>query len=130
MDWTVVRPGGLSNDQPEKVGNVVVSGEDTLFGVAGDPGREISRDTVSLLYLASAAQSGLPASFSVLPANLPGWQLATPCLNVLSNSTRILGESKFSQTCIKMVVKARRTSVGGGGPCGGGSAARSQQPRV
>jgi hypothetical protein len=29
-----------------QVGNLIVSGEDTLFGLEGEPGREISRDTV------------------------------------------------------------------------------------
>lgn len=29
-----------------QVGNLVVRGEDRLFGLEGDPGREISRDTV------------------------------------------------------------------------------------
>lgn len=41
-----MRPGGLSNDAPEAVGRLVVAGEDSLFGLPDDPGREISRDTV------------------------------------------------------------------------------------
>jgi hypothetical protein len=41
-----VRPGGLSSDPPETVGNVIVSGEDTFFAADGDPGRSISRQTV------------------------------------------------------------------------------------
>ena len=32
LTWTVIRPGGLSNDSADKFGNLVVSGEDTLFG--------------------------------------------------------------------------------------------------
>lgn len=47
IDYTVVRPGGLSNEPPDAVGNLIVSGEDTLFGLPTDPGREISRDTVA-----------------------------------------------------------------------------------
>lgn len=46
LRWTIVRPSGLSNDPPSKVGNVVVGKEDTLFGLDGDPGREISRTSV------------------------------------------------------------------------------------
>jgi len=45
VPYTVVRPGGLSNDPP--TGGIVASGADTLFGNDSDPGREISRDTVA-----------------------------------------------------------------------------------
>jgi uncharacterized protein YbjT (DUF2867 family) len=47
LDYTVVRPGGLSNEPESAVGNVIVRGEDTTFGLESDPGREISRDTVA-----------------------------------------------------------------------------------
>lgn len=47
LDYTIVRPGGLSNEPPEAVGNLIVRGEDTTFGLDTDPGREISRDTVA-----------------------------------------------------------------------------------
>ncbi|KAG1669154.1 hypothetical protein FOA52_002666 [Chlamydomonas sp. UWO 241] len=57
MVWTVVRPGGLSNDPASKVGNLIVGGEDTLFGLDNDPGREISRDTVAQV-LAASLQTG------------------------------------------------------------------------
>ena len=46
LDYTIVRPGGLSAEPPEQVGSLVVRGEDTLFGLPGDPGRSISRITV------------------------------------------------------------------------------------
>lgn len=46
LQYTIVRPGGLSNDPPSAKGNLFVSGEDTLFGLESDPGRAISRDTV------------------------------------------------------------------------------------
>jgi len=54
LTWTIVRPGGLSNDPPAAMGNLIVSGEDTLFGLEGQGG-EISRDTVAQV-LASALQ--------------------------------------------------------------------------
>ena len=47
LDYTVIRPGGLSNEPEASVGNVIVRPEDTTFGVATDPGREISRDSVA-----------------------------------------------------------------------------------
>lgn len=47
LGWTIVRPGGLSNEPPERVGGLVVGAEDTLFGLPGEPGREVSRDSVS-----------------------------------------------------------------------------------
>jgi len=56
MAWTIVRPGGLSNDTPDKVGNLVVGAEDTLFGLESDPGREISRDTVAQVLVAALQQ--------------------------------------------------------------------------
>eukprot|EP00958_Prasinococcus_capsulatus_P017496 scaffold1973_cov399-Prasinococcus_capsulatus_cf.AAC.27 len=37
LDYTIVRPGGLTNDPLEGY-NIIVSGEDTLFGLDGDPG--------------------------------------------------------------------------------------------
>ena len=47
LDYVVVRPGGLSNEPEAAVGNLIVRGEDTTFGLETDPGREISRDTVA-----------------------------------------------------------------------------------
>ena len=47
IDYTIVRPGGLSNEPASAVGNLILQGEDTLFGLDDDPGREISRDTVA-----------------------------------------------------------------------------------
>ena len=47
LDYTIVRPGGLSNEPETSVGNLIVRGEDTTFGLDTDPGREISRDTVA-----------------------------------------------------------------------------------
>lgn len=47
MKWVIVRPGGLNNKAPAEVGNVVVRGEDMLFGLPSDPGTSISRDSVA-----------------------------------------------------------------------------------
>ena len=38
LDYTIVRPGGLTND-PLDGYNVIVRGEDTLFGLDTDPGK-------------------------------------------------------------------------------------------
>jgi hypothetical protein len=54
LHYTVVRPGGLSNEtdqwktDPESRG-VIMAGADTFFGEEQDPGREISRDQVSAI---------------------------------------------------------------------------------
>ena len=55
LDWVIVRPGGLADGAPAEVGNPVLSGEDTLFGLAGDPGRAVSRETVADLLAAAVA---------------------------------------------------------------------------
>ena len=47
LDWVVVRPGGLSSEPAANVGGPVVGAEDTLFGLPGDPGRAVARDTVA-----------------------------------------------------------------------------------
>ena len=44
LDYTIVRPGGLSNEPESVTGPVIVRGEDTTFGLPTDPGREIPRD--------------------------------------------------------------------------------------
>lgn len=56
LEWTIVRPGGLSNDTPEQIGNIYFSKEDTLFGLDGDPGREISRDSVAAVMVEALQQ--------------------------------------------------------------------------
>ena len=45
LAWTIIRPGGLSNEPP--VGNLMIAGEDTFFGLESEAGREISRDSVA-----------------------------------------------------------------------------------
>eukprot|EP01025_Chloroclados_australasicus_P028381 TRINITY_DN28147_c0_g2_i2.p1 TRINITY_DN28147_c0_g2~~TRINITY_DN28147_c0_g2_i2.p1 ORF type:complete len:309 (-),score=37.82 TRINITY_DN28147_c0_g2_i2:616-1542(-) len=47
LQWTIVRPGGLSNDEPESVGNIIVGGEDRYLAKDEDPGRSISRTSVA-----------------------------------------------------------------------------------
>ncbi|KAK9787474.1 hypothetical protein WJX73_006333 [Symbiochloris irregularis] len=47
LNWTIIRPGGLSMDPPSQVGNLIIRGEDTLFGLPSDPGRAISRQLVA-----------------------------------------------------------------------------------
>ena len=47
MKWVIVRPGSLSNKTPAEMGNIVMRGEDTLFGLPSDPGTAISRDSVA-----------------------------------------------------------------------------------
>jgi len=56
LTWTVVRPGGLSNEPASKMGNLIVSGEDTLFGLDSEASREISRDTVAEVLVAALQQ--------------------------------------------------------------------------
>lgn len=53
LDYTIVRPGGLSNEPESAVGNLIISGEDTLFALETDPGRAISRDTVAAVVVAA-----------------------------------------------------------------------------
>ncbi|KAI8476043.1 MAG: hypothetical protein J3K34DRAFT_477309 [Monoraphidium minutum] len=56
LSWTVVRPGGLSNEPADKVGNLITAAEDTLFGLDTDPGRAVSRDTVAQVLVATLQQ--------------------------------------------------------------------------
>jgi len=58
LDWTIVRPGGLSNAAPEEVGNLYVSKEDTLFAGKESPGRSVSRESVAQVMVESLVQSG------------------------------------------------------------------------
>lgn len=53
LRWTVIRPGGLSNDLPSVTGAIITRPEDTLLGLEGDPGREVSRDSVASLAIAA-----------------------------------------------------------------------------
>ncbi|BDA48149.1 Protein TIC 62, chloroplastic [Coccomyxa sp. Obi] len=57
LDWTIVRPGGLSNKPPAEVGNLIVGKEDTLFGRPSDPGKDISRDLVAAVLVEAMLQS-------------------------------------------------------------------------
>lgn len=57
LDWTIVRPGGLSNAPPAEVGNLFVSKEDTLFAGKESPGRSVSRETVAQVLVESVLQS-------------------------------------------------------------------------
>lgn len=58
LRYTIVRPGGLSDEAPGDVGRLITSGEDTLFGLDTDPGRAISRDTVRAGPFASEMERG------------------------------------------------------------------------
>lgn len=58
LDYTIVRPGGLSDEPASAVGNIIVRGEDTLFGLDDDPGRAISRDTVAEVCVEALIQPG------------------------------------------------------------------------
>lgn len=55
LAWTVVRPGGLSNDPPSVTGNPLIAGADTFLGLPEEPGREVSRDTVAEVVVAALA---------------------------------------------------------------------------
>ncbi|KAK9839047.1 hypothetical protein WJX74_008408 [Apatococcus lobatus] len=57
LAWTIVRPGGLSKEPESAVGNLIIRGEDTLFGRDEDPGREISRETVGKVLVEAVLQS-------------------------------------------------------------------------
>ncbi|KAG2498723.1 hypothetical protein HYH03_003463 [Edaphochlamys debaryana] len=58
LNYTIIRPGGLSNDPEADVGNVVLRGEDSLFALDTDPGRRISRDTVAAVAVQAVLQPG------------------------------------------------------------------------
>ena len=53
LDYTIIRPGGLSNDAPSVLGPPIIAGPDTFLGLPGDPGREVSRDTVAEVVVAA-----------------------------------------------------------------------------
>jgi len=56
LRYTIVRPGGLSDKDAGEVGRLIVSREDSLFGLDTDPGRAISRDTVAQVLVAALRQ--------------------------------------------------------------------------
>ena len=64
LTWTVIRPGGLSNDPPSTTGGAIVGPADTFLGLPSDAGREVSRDTVA--ELAVAALSDANARFKIV----------------------------------------------------------------
>ena len=64
MKWVIVRPGGLSNKTPAEMGNVVVRGEDQLFGRPSDPGAaacSVTANAVSIL-LTTMRPGSLPST--------------------------------------------------------------------
>ena len=77
LNWTIVRPGGLSADSPDKVGNLVVGKEDSFLAKDGDPGREISRQTVRWLrhYCVKLQQSQTCCSRMCTFVGSTRWQL-------------------------------------------------------
>ncbi|KAG2427562.1 hypothetical protein HXX76_012216 [Chlamydomonas incerta] len=56
INYTIIRPGGLSNEPEAAVGNLILAREDSLFGLESDPGREISRDTVAAVAVQALLQ--------------------------------------------------------------------------
>ncbi|KAF6252548.1 pyridine nucleotide binding protein [Scenedesmus sp. NREL 46B-D3] len=56
LRYTIVRPGGLRSEPAAEVGRLIVSREDSLFGLDSDPGRAISRDTVAEVLVAALQQ--------------------------------------------------------------------------
>uniref|UniRef100_A0A383WCG6 NAD(P)-binding domain-containing protein n=1 Tax=Tetradesmus obliquus TaxID=3088 RepID=A0A383WCG6_TETOB len=56
LRYTIVRPGGLRSEPASEVGQLIVSKEDSLFGLDSDPGRAISRDTVAEVLVAALQQ--------------------------------------------------------------------------
>jgi uncharacterized protein YbjT (DUF2867 family) len=80
LDFTIVRPGGLKNDPPSEVGNLILRNEDTLFAKKSDPATSISRDTVAAVLVEALFQptaSGrvveIVASPDVAPQKPDAW---------------------------------------------------------
>ena len=74
LDWTVIRPGGLSNAPPSETGAVIAGPADTFLGLPEDPGREISRDSVAQVCveaLRNSAASGLIVEIVASPGAPP-----------------------------------------------------------
>ena len=57
LNFTVIRPGGLSNDPPSVTGNVLTAKADTFLGLDTDPGRDVSRDSVAAVVVAALGDS-------------------------------------------------------------------------
>ncbi len=57
LSWTIIRPGGLSNDPPSVTGNPLLAPADTFMGLPEEPGREVSRDTVAEVAVAALSDS-------------------------------------------------------------------------
>lgn len=58
LDWTVVRPGGLSNEAPGTLGPLLIGKADQFLGLDEDPGRVISRDTVAEVCIQALVRRG------------------------------------------------------------------------
>ncbi|GIL42292.1 hypothetical protein Vafri_311 [Volvox africanus] len=56
LNYTIIRPGGLSNEPESVVGNLIVAPEDSLFALDSDPGRLVSRDTVAAVAVQAILQ--------------------------------------------------------------------------
>ena len=68
LAWTIIRPGGLSNDPPSVTGNPLIAGADTFLGLPEEPGREVSRDTVAEVVVAALSDSAANNSIFELVA--------------------------------------------------------------
>ena len=53
LNYTIIRPGGLSNDPPSVTGPPLIGPADTFLGLPEEPGREVSRDTVAEVVVAA-----------------------------------------------------------------------------
>jgi uncharacterized protein YbjT (DUF2867 family) len=76
LTWTVIRPGGLSNDPPSTTGNPLIAGPDTFLGLPEEPGREVSRDTVAEVVVAALTDSAAQNATFELVASLAAPPLA------------------------------------------------------
>jgi uncharacterized protein YbjT (DUF2867 family) len=57
LSWTIIRPGGLSNEPPSVTGGLIIGGADSFFGLPTDAGREVSRDSVAEVAVAALLDS-------------------------------------------------------------------------
>ena len=140
LDYVIVRPGGLSNEPPETVGELIVRGEDTTFGLESDPGREISRDTVAAvcveaLFDDKAAKRVVEMSQAQLPPHcrLPSglredvfrgmgvaWEFSMMITEILNcNSKNYLPVYRYGAACTNCVVQDPASLAGEGQPRAG-----------
>ncbi|KAK9819986.1 hypothetical protein WJX72_004808 [[Myrmecia] bisecta] len=122
LDYTIVRPGGLSNKPPEEVGNLVVGPEDTIFARSSDPGKDVSRDQVAQVLVQAVLQPAArnrvveivaskktpalsPDKWQLLDSECDLRDLLAPCLRPETSARRAVGILMFGDSVARHIAR-------------------------